>query len=120
MIARESLLDKVVRHLALKIVAGDLTTLPNEADLGKELSVSRSILRESIKVLAAKGLVYVGPTGTKVRPRREWNLFDPRLLQWISENSKDKHFVKTFANSAWRLSPRLRNWRRRERLQMTL
>jgi len=65
MIARESLHDKVVRHLALKIVAGDLTTLPNEADLGKELSVSRSILCESIKVLAAKGLVYVGPTGTK-------------------------------------------------------
>lgn len=100
---------EVVRHLALKIVAGDLTTLPNEADLGKELSVSRSILCESIKVLAAKGLVYVGPTGTKVRPRREWNLFDPRLLQWISENSKDKHFVKTVANSTWRLSPRLRN-----------
>jgi GntR family galactonate operon transcriptional repressor len=89
MIPRESLHDKVVRHLALKIVAGGLSTLPNEAVLGKELNVSRSILRESIKVLAAKGLVNVGPTGTKVRPRREWNLLDPRVLEWISENGND-------------------------------
>jgi GntR family galactonate operon transcriptional repressor len=106
MIARESLHDKVVRHLALKIVAGDLTTLPNEADLGKELSVSRSILRESIKVLAAKGLVHVGPTGTKVRPRREWNLFDPRLLEWISENGKDKHFFENLCELRLAFEPK--------------
>jgi DNA-binding FadR family transcriptional regulator len=91
-IVRESLHDKVVRHLALRIIAGDFTTLPNEADLGKELEVSRSILRESIKVLAAKGLVEVGPTGTRVRPREDWNLLDPRLLEWISEHGHDEDF----------------------------
>src|ERR1035441_9199798 len=72
MIRKESLHDKVVRHLALQILKGDVTTLPNEADLGKDLRVSRSILRESIKVLAAKGLLEVGPkTGTRVRPRKD-------------------------------------------------
>jgi DNA-binding FadR family transcriptional regulator len=91
-IARESLHNKVVRHLALRIIAGNFSTLPNEADLGKELHVSRSILRESIKVLAAKGLIDVGPTGTHVRPRENWNLLDPTLLGWISEHGNDDDF----------------------------
>ncbi len=93
MIRRESLHDKVVRHLALKILKGDKATLPNEADLGNQLQVSRSILRESIKVLAAKGLLEVGPkTGTRVRPRKDWNLLDPQILEWISETGFDEHF----------------------------
>src|ERR1700729_4017895 len=93
MIRRESLHDKVVRHLALQILKGSLTSLPNEADLGKELRISRSILRESIKVLAAKGLLEVVPkTGTRVRPRKNWNLLDPQLLEWISEIGFDEHF----------------------------
>lgn len=106
MIARESLHDKVVRHLALKIVEGGLTTLPNETDLGKELNVSRSILRESIKVLAAKGLVQVGPTGTRVRPRRDWNLLDPRLLEWISEFGTDKHFFENLCELRLAFEPK--------------
>jgi len=106
MIARESLHDKVVRHLALKIVSGGLTTLPNEAVLGKELSVSRSILRESIKVLAAKGLVHVGPTGTKVRPRREWHLLDPRVLEWISENGQDQHVFENLCELRLAFEPK--------------
>jgi len=98
MILRESLHDKVVRHLALQILKGGLTTLPNEADLGKELRVSRSILRESIKVLAAKGLLEVGPkTGTRVRPRKDWNLLDPQLLEWISEIGIDEHFFENLS-----------------------
>jgi len=93
MIRKESLHDKVVRHLALRIVKGEVTTLPNEAELGKDLQVSRSILRESIKVLAAKGLLEVGPkTGTRVRPRKDWNLLDPQLLEWISESGVDEPF----------------------------
>ncbi len=93
MIHRESLHDKVVRHLALRIVKGEVTTLPNEAELGKDLQVSRSILRESIKVLAAKGMLEVGPkTGTRVRPRKDWNLLDPQLLEWASEGGFDEHF----------------------------
>jgi GntR family galactonate operon transcriptional repressor len=93
MIRKESLHDKVVRHLALRILKGGTSTLPNEADLGDELQVSRSVLRESIKVLAAKGLLEVGPkTGTRVRPRKDWNLLDSQLLEWISETGFDEHF----------------------------
>jgi DNA-binding FadR family transcriptional regulator len=107
MIRRESLHDKVVRHLALQILKGGVTTLPNEADLGKELRVSRSILRESIKVLAAKGLLEVGPkTGTRVRPRKEWNLLDPQLLEWISENGIEEHFFENLSELRSILEPK--------------
>ena len=57
--------------------------LPNESDLSTQFSVSRTALREAIKVLAAKGLVESRPkTGTRVRPRGEWNMLDPDLLAW--------------------------------------
>jgi DNA-binding FadR family transcriptional regulator len=40
--------------------------------------VSRTVAREAIKVLAAKGLVVSRQkVGTRVLPRDQWNLFDP-------------------------------------------
>jgi DNA-binding FadR family transcriptional regulator len=91
-ITRESLHDKVVRNIALRVILGSLTRLPNEADLCKELQVSRTILRESIKVLAAKNLVRVGHGGTVVRPREDWKLLDSQLLEWVSENAGQDFF----------------------------
>jgi DNA-binding FadR family transcriptional regulator len=44
---------------------------------------SRGVVREAIKVLAAKGLVVSRPkTGTRVRPPESWNLLDPDVLAW--------------------------------------
>lgn len=58
--------------------------MPNEGLLGTELGVSRTALREAIKVLASKGLVEVRrKTGTRVRPRAEWNMLDPEVLSWL-------------------------------------
>lgn len=60
--------------------------LPTEDKLGVELGVSRSVVREAIKVLAGKGLVEVRPkTGTRVRPRRTWHLLDPEVVRWQFE-----------------------------------
>jgi DNA-binding FadR family transcriptional regulator len=57
--------------------------LPNEDDLAVELGVSRTVVREAIKVLQAKGLVEVRPrTGTRVRPRRTWHLLDADVVAW--------------------------------------
>jgi len=93
---RVPLHDQVVRNLALRILKGEFTVLPNEADLGKELKVSRSILREAIKVLAGKGMLRVGPkVGTLVRPPTDWNLLDSQLLEWQSQSEMSEHF---FAN----------------------
>lgn len=65
-----------------RLVPGSV--LPNEVVLGNEFGVSRTALREAIKVLAAKGLVEVRrKTGTRVRPHDEWNVLDPEVLSWM-------------------------------------
>jgi len=76
----------VVETLARRILSGEIPpgdNLPNTHDLSAELGVSRSALREAIKVLTAKGLLEVRPrTGTRILPRASWNLMDPELLGW--------------------------------------
>ena len=45
--------------------------------------VSRTALREALKVLTAKGLVEARPrVGTRVRPRSDWQLFDTDVIAW--------------------------------------
>ena len=66
-----------------ELVPGDV--LPAETVYLSQLGVSRTTLREAIKVLSAKGLVLAKPkTGTVVRAREHWNLLDPAVLNAIS------------------------------------
>jgi DNA-binding FadR family transcriptional regulator len=81
-----SLHGQVAHDIGSRILRGDFApgdVLPNEADFSARLRVSRTALREAIKVLAAKGLVESRPkTGTRIRPRTDWNLLDPDVLAW--------------------------------------
>jgi DNA-binding FadR family transcriptional regulator len=66
-----------------------------ETELCRRLNVSRSILRESVKVLAAKGLVEVRPkSGVRARPRSDWNLLDPHVLAWQGEAGMSAPFIR--------------------------
>jgi len=59
------------------------------------LPASRTVLREVIKVLAAKGLVESRPkTGTRVRPRHAWNLLDPDVLAWQGDGAAPAAFLR--------------------------
>lgn len=59
--------------------------LPSEPGLEERFQASRSVIREAMKTLAAKGLVTVGPRlGTRVRPREDWNVLDRDVLQWMT------------------------------------
>ena len=84
---RRGLHGRVVDELGREIVGGRWmagSPLPNEDDLAAELGVSRTVVRESIKVLQAKGLVEVRPrTGTRVRARRAWHLLDADVVGWL-------------------------------------
>jgi DNA-binding FadR family transcriptional regulator len=89
-IKRQRLHDQITQYLAVQILQGKLRDgLPgfsSETELSAHLKVSRTALRESIKVLAAKGLVEVRPKlGIRILPREQWNLIDPDLLAWRSE-----------------------------------
>jgi DNA-binding FadR family transcriptional regulator len=83
---RRTLHLEVASRLGAGIVSGEMpagTVLPNESALSAELGVSRTVLREAVKVLAAKALLEVRPkTGTRVRPREAWHLLDPEVLEW--------------------------------------
>jgi GntR family galactonate operon transcriptional repressor len=98
-IRRERLYDQLTRQIALGIMRGTIgqgeSGMSTEGDLCRHFSVSRTILRESVKVLAAKGLIELRPkTGIRVRPRDEWNLVDPNLLSWLCEAGVDEDFVR--------------------------
>ncbi len=74
-------------------VAG--TALPTEPEIGLRLGVSRTIVREAIRTLAAKGMVSVGPrVGTRVRPRAEWNPFDADIIRWRMRAGIDAAFIR--------------------------
>lgn len=60
--------------------------LPIEQDLAASLEVGRNALREAVKVLSGKGLISTAPrSGTRVRPRGEWNMLDPDVLRWHAD-----------------------------------
>ena len=86
-----------MHEIGVRIVNGGLKpgdTLPDNGFLD-EAEVSRTVVREAIKVLAAKGLVESRPkVGTRVRPRRDWNLLDPDLLAWQIEAGPDPQFLE--------------------------
>ena len=90
---RRGLHGEVVHTIGLQIVGGTLQPgdpLPPEDELTADLAVSRTVLREAVRVLAAKGLVDARPKiGTRVRPRNEWNVLDPDVLSWRAEASND-------------------------------
>jgi DNA-binding FadR family transcriptional regulator len=95
---RRGLHGEVVHTIGLQIVGGDLQPgdlLPPEDDLTSNLAVSRTVLREAVRVLAAKGLVEARPkTGTRVRARTEWNILDPDVLSWRAESSRDRRLYE--------------------------
>ncbi|PKR89131.1 GntR family transcriptional regulator [Pleomorphomonas diazotrophica] len=78
--------DEIVRELAHEIVGGhrpEGSLLPSDAELMARFGVSRTVLRESLKTLAAKGLIQPKTrVGTRVVERTSWNLFDPDMLRW--------------------------------------
>src|SRR5918997_449134 len=95
---RRGLHREVVHQLGL-LVLGDGTapgaTLPDETALSARFGVSRTVVREAIKVLASKGLVETRPkVGTQVRPRRYWNLLDSDVLAWRYEAGPDEGFLE--------------------------
>jgi DNA-binding FadR family transcriptional regulator len=91
---RRGLHGEVVHTIGVQIVGGELQPgdpLPPEDELIADLAVSRTVLREAVRVLAAKGLVAARPkTGTRVRPRAEWNILDPDVLSWRIEATDDR------------------------------
>jgi DNA-binding FadR family transcriptional regulator len=87
-----------VDHLGAAIVAGRYVAgaaMPPEPKLCEELGVSRTVVRESVKSLVAKGLVSTGPkVGTRVLSEDKWNWFDPDVILWKSKAGLTREFLR--------------------------
>lgn len=94
--SRRGLHGQTVRELARRILSGELSEgqTIDLAALETELDVSRTVLREALKVLAAKGLVDARQKrGTFVRPRSDWNLLDGDVIRWQFADRTDDAFL---------------------------
>ncbi len=90
--------DHVIHQLGRSIVSGELLPgelLPREESLAEQLEVSRTALREALKVLSAKGLVESRPkVGTRVRDPRFWQQLDADVLAWRCASMPTDDFVQ--------------------------
>ena len=69
--------------------------IPPEPPLGEEFGVSRTVVREAVKSLVAKGMLVTGPkVGTRVLPAEQWNWFDPDVVAWQGRAGLTREFLR--------------------------
>jgi GntR family transcriptional repressor for pyruvate dehydrogenase complex len=90
--------EGVVQQIVAQIMSGALAPgafLPSEAALAQQFGVSRTVIREAVRVLAGKGLVAVKHgSGMQVEPSDQWNYLDPLILFEHLRVSKDETMLK--------------------------
>lgn len=94
--------------LGKAIVTGhyDAAAFPTESELAKQYAVSRSVTREAVKMLTAKGLLTARPRkGTSVQAPTCWNLFDPDVLRWLLERKFSLELLRHFTELRLAIEP---------------
>lgn len=101
--------DQIAAILGTEILRGihrPGDNMPPEPDLITRFQVSRTVMREVMKTLAAKGLV-VSKTriGTRVRDSVHWNFFDVDVLVWRVRIGLDDDFMRSLTEIRRALEP---------------
>lgn len=101
--------DQIAAILGTEILRGvhrPGDNMPAEQDLIARFQVSRTVMREVMKTLAAKGLV-VSKTriGTRVRDPLHWNYFDVDVLVWRVRVGLDDEFMRSLTEVRRALEP---------------
>lgn len=82
------------------------TAFPTEAEIAKDHGVSRSVVREAVKMLSAKGLLTARPRkGTSVQPSANWNLFDADVLRWLLDRKFSLLLLRQFTELRIAIEP---------------
>jgi len=104
-----SLTQRIVQELGIAIVTGEFAEgkpFPIESEICARYGASRSIVREAIKVLNAKGLLIARPRrGTSVRPDHDWNLLDPDVLSWMMNRRFSIELLQHFTRARLAIEP---------------
>ncbi len=107
--AGHNLTFSIVHDLGSAIVTGVFSAsnpFPVEAELCTRYNASRSVLREAVKMLTAKGLLRARPRqGTSVVPEPQWNLLDPDVLRWLLERQFSLDLLAEFTEVRLAIEP---------------
>ncbi len=89
----------VINEIGHGIVTGQFpvgSVLSSDAVMMETYGVSRTVLREALKTLEAKGMVEARPkVGTRVTPTNRWSFFDPQVLSWHFYAKPDQRFFES-------------------------
>lgn len=89
----------VINEIGLGIVTGKFpvgSILASDAAMMESYGVSRTVLREALKTLEAKGMIEARPkVGTRVSPVSRWSFFDPQVLSWHFYAKPDRRFYES-------------------------
>ena len=100
---------EVARSVGIDIIGGrygEGARIPGDAELMATFGVSRTVLRESVKTLVAKGLLTTkAGVGTVVRGRSAWNMFDVDVLAWHLDVGIDRRFLSDLAEIRLAVEP---------------
>lgn len=98
--SKRSLHLHVAREIARAILSGELpqgSIIPSEMTLCEQFSISRTALREAVKLLTSKGLLQSRPKiGTRVIEKKHWNFLDPQLIEWMEGLTDINDFCDQF------------------------
>lgn len=109
-----SLATQIVQELGRRIVAGahgqgDL--LEDEGTLAARYQVSRSVIRDAVKILVGKGLLEVRRgIGTRVRSRSAWALLDDDVLAWHQSAPVSHAFLQQLTDLRLVIEPKAARW----------
>jgi DNA-binding FadR family transcriptional regulator len=92
---------QVAERIGIGIVKGDILPgepLPSELRICELMGVSRTVVREAIRMLSAKGFLETRQkSGTRVRSPEYWNHLDPDVLRWrLEATDVDSYLAKLF------------------------
>lgn len=104
-----SLSQRMTQELGRAIVCGEFNaneSLPSEAVLCETFGVSRTAVREAVKMLSAKGLISSRQRqGIRILPEEEWNILDSDLLRWSLESNPSMRVLKEFLQMRIAIEP---------------
>lgn len=101
--------SQIAGEIGRRIVQGEYppgTVLPNEAQWSEAFGVSRTAVREAIKMLMAKNLLSSRPKiGSRVEPRDQWNLLDRDVLEWYSDSPERGTYLRAVQEFRYIIEP---------------
>ena len=109
-----SLSTQLARELGRKIVAGKYPQnelIEDEGALADKNHVSRTVIRDAVKILVGKGLLEVRRgIGTRVRPREKWGLLDDDVLAWHQAAEPSAELLRQLMDVRLLIEPKAARW----------